>query len=145
MLLDWVGSAKMDDALVEELKSAGVEVLKYHPPHWSHLGRLNNRTHRKLLVVDGRVGFTGGVGIAEKWTGNAQDPGPLARHPLPGRGAGGRADAGGLHRQLDQVDRHACCTAPTTSRILAARRQGRGPDVQQLAQRRQREHGDDVR
>ena len=49
-------------------------MLKFHPPHWSHLGRLNNRTHRKLLVVDGRIGFTGGVGIAGQWTGNAQDP-----------------------------------------------------------------------
>ena len=57
------------------MKAAGVEVLKYHPPHWSNLGRLNNRTHRKLLVVDGRIGFTGGVGIAAQWTGNAQDPG----------------------------------------------------------------------
>ena len=36
-------------------------------------GRLNNRTHRKLLVVDGRIGFTGGVGIADVWSGNAQD------------------------------------------------------------------------
>ena len=35
---------------------------------------MNNRTHRKLLVVDGRIGFTGGVGIADNWTGNAQDP-----------------------------------------------------------------------
>ncbi len=35
---------------------------------------MNNRTHRKLLVVDGRIGFTGGVGIAPQWTGNAQDP-----------------------------------------------------------------------
>jgi cardiolipin synthase A/B len=74
VLLDWVGSQKMEEALIEELKSAGVEIQKYHPPHWSHLGRLNNRTHRKLLVVDGTVGFTGGVGIAELWTGNAQDP-----------------------------------------------------------------------
>jgi cardiolipin synthase A/B len=73
VLLDWVGSSKMDDKLIDELKSAGVEVQKYHPPHWSHLGRLNNRTHRKLLVVDGRIGFTGGVGIAQEWTGNAQD------------------------------------------------------------------------
>jgi cardiolipin synthase len=40
---------------------------------WAHLGRLNNRTHRKLLVVDGRIGFTGGVGIAEQWGGDAQD------------------------------------------------------------------------
>ena len=36
--------------------------------------RLENRTHRKLLIVDGRIGFTGGVGIAEEWTGDAQDP-----------------------------------------------------------------------
>ena len=74
VLLDWVGSAKMDEALLDEMRQAGVQVLKYHPPHWAHLGRLNNRTHRKLLVVDGRIGFTGGVGIAEKWTGHAQDP-----------------------------------------------------------------------
>ncbi len=74
VLLDWVGSAKMDDSLMDELKAAGVTILKYHPPHWSHLNRLNNRTHRKLLVVDGRIGFTGGVGIADKWTGDAQDP-----------------------------------------------------------------------
>ncbi|MEO7337440.1 MAG: phospholipase D-like domain-containing protein [Caldimonas sp.] len=74
VLLDWVGSAKMDDALVADMKRSGVQILKFHPPHWSHLGRLNNRTHRKLLIVDGRVGFTGGVGIAGQWTGNAQDP-----------------------------------------------------------------------
>jgi cardiolipin synthase len=73
VLLDWIGSQKMEAALVDELKSAGVEIQKFHPPHWSHLGRLNNRTHRKLLVVDGRIGFTGGVGIAEQWTGDAQD------------------------------------------------------------------------
>jgi cardiolipin synthase len=74
VLLDWVGSAKMDEAMIDEMRAAGVEIQKYHPPHWSHLGRLNNRTHRKLLVVDGRIGFTGGVGIAPEWTGQAQDP-----------------------------------------------------------------------
>jgi cardiolipin synthase len=73
VLLDWVGSQKMDAALLEELQAAGVGVKKFHPPHWSHLGQLNNRTHRKLLVVDGTIGFTGGVGIAEEWTGDAQD------------------------------------------------------------------------
>jgi cardiolipin synthase len=73
VLVDWVGSQKMDEALVTEMKSAGVEIQKYHPLRWAHLGRLNNRTHRKLLVVDGRVGFTGGVGIAEQWSGDAQD------------------------------------------------------------------------
>jgi cardiolipin synthase len=40
----------------------------------SGLSKLNNRTHRKLLVVDGKIGFTGGVGIADEWDGNAQDP-----------------------------------------------------------------------
>ena len=74
VLLDWVGSAKMDDALLDAMTAAGVQIHKFHPPHWSHLGRLNNRTHRKLLVVDGRIGFTGGVGIAPLWTGTAQDP-----------------------------------------------------------------------
>jgi cardiolipin synthase len=45
----------------------------YHPLRWYNLDRLNNRTHRKLLIVDGAVGFTGGVGIAPEWTGNAQN------------------------------------------------------------------------
>ena len=47
---------------------------KFHKPDWYSLARMNNRTHRKVLVVDGKVGFTGGVGIAGLWTGNAQDP-----------------------------------------------------------------------
>lgn len=74
VLLDWMGSTKMDASLVEQLKRAGVQVYRYHPPSWYDIGRLNNRTHRKLLVVDGRVAFTGGVGIAPEWTGHAQDP-----------------------------------------------------------------------
>ncbi|KNZ30824.1 MAG: cardiolipin synthetase [Methylibium sp. NZG] len=74
VLLDWVGSAKVPDSFIENMVSAGVELRKFHPPHWSKLGRLNNRTHRKLLVVDGRIAFTGGVGIAPQWTGNAQSP-----------------------------------------------------------------------
>jgi len=74
VLLDWVGSAKMDESYLTEMKEAGVQIEKFHKPHWYNLARLNNRTHRKLLVVDGQVGFTGGVGIAPAWTGNAQDP-----------------------------------------------------------------------
>jgi cardiolipin synthase len=56
---------------LEDLKNAGVEVERYHPLRWYNLARINNRTHRKLLVVDGRIGFTGGVGIADLWQGNA--------------------------------------------------------------------------
>ena len=74
VLLDWLGSSKMDPALIAQMRTAGVEVERYHKPAWYNLARLNNRTHRKILVVDGTVGFTGGVGIAPEWTGHAQDP-----------------------------------------------------------------------
>ena len=75
VLLDWVGSQKMEESLIPQLKGAGVEIERYHPLHWYNLGHMNNRTHRKLLVVDGNVGFTGGVGIADQWSGNAEGPG----------------------------------------------------------------------
>ena len=73
VLLDWVGSGKLDDAFLKDMRAAGVQVRKFHQPHWYNWGRLNNRTHRKLLVLDGAIGFTGGVGIAPQWTGNGQD------------------------------------------------------------------------
>jgi cardiolipin synthase len=91
VLLDWVGTAKMDSSLIEQMRDAGVCVAKFRPLKPYAIRRLNNRTHRKLLVADGRVGMTGGVGIAEEWTGDAQDPehwrdthvrvvGPVVRH-----------------------------------------------------------------
>ncbi|HEV7609324.1 MAG TPA: phospholipase D-like domain-containing protein [Steroidobacteraceae bacterium] len=67
MLLDWLGSRTMDSSLLAEARAAGCDLQIYHPPSWYHLGRLNNRTHRKLLVVDGKVGFTGGVGMGVEW------------------------------------------------------------------------------
>jgi len=74
VLVDWLGSRAMDRSLFEPTIRAGGEVRIYHELTWYHVGRINNRTHRKLLVVDGVVGFTGGVGIGHEWTGNAQDP-----------------------------------------------------------------------
>lgn len=74
VLIDWLGSQKMEETLLDLMRQAGVEVEQYHPLHWYNLARMNNRTHRKLLVVDGRIGFTGGVGIADLWQGGAQDP-----------------------------------------------------------------------
>jgi len=73
VLLDAVGAAKMERELVEQLETAGARVAWFRPVRWWTLHKLNNRTHRKLLVVDGQLGFTGGVGIAEEWTGNAED------------------------------------------------------------------------
>ena len=74
VIVDWVGSAKMDRALLDRMEEAGVRVKRYRPLHWYNIRRLNYRTHRKLLVVDGRIAFTGGVGIADLWEGNAEDP-----------------------------------------------------------------------
>jgi cardiolipin synthase len=73
VLLDSTGSSRMDDELLERMREAGVKVSKYRPPRISNLARVNSRDHRKILVVDGRVGFVFGHGIAEEWTGHAQD------------------------------------------------------------------------
>ena len=73
ILLDWMGSRGMDANLLEATRKAGCDLQLYHPPTWFHLGRLNNRTHRKVMIVDGAIGFTGGVGMGNEWLGDAQD------------------------------------------------------------------------
>ncbi len=73
VMLDWAGSKKMEQRLLDQLTDSGVEVERYHPLRWHSINRINNRTHRKLLIVDGCIGFTGGVGIADQWQGHAQD------------------------------------------------------------------------
>ncbi len=74
VVVDWAGSIKMDDELLQQMKEAGVRVHQYRPLRWYSLSRINNRTHRKLLIIDGRIGFTGGIGVADQWLGDAQDP-----------------------------------------------------------------------
>jgi cardiolipin synthase A/B len=73
LLLDGMGSQKMSDSLVGRMRQAGVRIAWYRPLRWYNLDRVNHRTHRKILVVDGRVGFTGGLGIADLYRGQAQD------------------------------------------------------------------------
>jgi cardiolipin synthase A/B len=72
VLLDWLGSAKLDANVIAELEDAGVDVERYRPLRWYSLSRMNSRTHRKILVIDGQIGFIGGVGIADQWSGHAQ-------------------------------------------------------------------------
>jgi cardiolipin synthase len=72
VMLDAVGAGKIEHKYLDDLKRAGAEVEFYHPVSWYNAARINNRTHRKLLVVDGKIGFTGGVGIADQWDGHAQ-------------------------------------------------------------------------
>jgi cardiolipin synthase A/B len=74
VILDALGAAKMSPRLITEMEEAGVNVVRFRPPKPYALRRLANRTHRRLMVADGRVGMTGGVGIASEWTGNAEDP-----------------------------------------------------------------------
>jgi cardiolipin synthase len=74
VLIDAVGGLKLEAAVLEKMSEAGVRVCRFRPVKAYAAKRLGNRTHRKILVADGRVGLTGGVGIAEEWTGNAEDP-----------------------------------------------------------------------
>jgi cardiolipin synthase len=71
VILDAVGSAPMSETLTDFMQRNGIDLEWYHPLRWYTLSRVNHRTHRKLLVVDGEIGFTGGVGIADEWLGDA--------------------------------------------------------------------------
>ena len=71
VIMDWLGSDRIDKQFLKDMKQAGVEFERYKPLRWYTLSHFNNRTHRKLLIVDGKTAFTGGVGIADPWLGNA--------------------------------------------------------------------------
>lgn len=73
-ILDAQGTYTMGMENLSRLREAGVEVVKYHSIFWLDPRRYNNRSHRKLLIVDGKIAFIGGVGIADEWTGNADSP-----------------------------------------------------------------------
>jgi cardiolipin synthase len=74
VLVDAVGGLRMNQDLVAEMREAGVDVQFFRPPWIRSPFSHNHRTHRKVLVVDESVAFTGGVGIAEEWDGDARDP-----------------------------------------------------------------------
>ncbi len=117
ILLDAVGSAvKIDHGLVERWRASGAQVEWFRPPHWYALGKVNNRLHRRLLVIDGAVGFTGGTGVGEEWTGDAQDPDHWRETHLRVEGPAVRDLLGGFQENW----------AETTSRILT------GPHLPEL-------------
>ena len=75
VLLDGIGSGwKLENSDVKMLKQAGCKFSYYHPLMSWRIDRTNRRSHRRVLVVDGKIGFTGAVGFAEQWSGHAQDP-----------------------------------------------------------------------
>lgn len=67
LVLDAIGSFATWDSYLKDLRAAGGRVAWYHPLRWRTLARINNRTHREIIVVDGRVGFLGGSGFADHW------------------------------------------------------------------------------
>jgi cardiolipin synthase len=67
MVADSVGSAGLGRARIRRLREAGCRLYFYQPIKWYRIHRLNNRTHRELLIVDGRLAFTGGAGVADWW------------------------------------------------------------------------------
>jgi cardiolipin synthase A/B len=74
VLLDGIGSGwRLKTSDVRMLKDAGCKFSYYHPTHSWRVDRTNRRTHRRILVTDGKLGFTGAVGFAHKWSGHAQD------------------------------------------------------------------------
>lgn len=74
VLLDALGAMAMSRSLIRVMQNSGVVVDWFRPPLRWRLWDADNRTHRKVLICDGKVGFTGGVGIAEQWEGDARDP-----------------------------------------------------------------------
>jgi cardiolipin synthase len=90
VLLDGLGSLKVPDEDFEPLIAAGGKVQKFRSPKFGKLTRFHRRTHRRAIVIDGEVGFTGGMAVSDVWLGHAQDPdhwrdlmfkvtGPMAR------------------------------------------------------------------
>jgi cardiolipin synthase len=68
LVVDAVGSLGFGLSAAQEMRKAGCRVELYQRPKWYRLSRLNNRTHRELLIVDGRMAFIGGAGIGDQWS-----------------------------------------------------------------------------
>jgi cardiolipin synthase len=73
VLLDGYGARTMERDLIGQMEDTGVQVRWFRPLHRFRSGQLNHRTHRKVLIVDEAVAFSGGVGIADEWKGDARD------------------------------------------------------------------------
>ena len=73
LLLDGWGCHPIERPLVEKMEEAGVQVRWFRPLKHFEPNKMNHRTHRKVVIVDESIGFTGGVGIADEWQGDARD------------------------------------------------------------------------
>ena len=141
LVIDAVGGSGIDDETVKRLENAGCRLEKFNTPQWYTLEELNYRTHRKILVVDGEIAFTGGAGIDDQWKGNAQDKehwrdtmveivGPLARL-IEGGFYENFAEAGGeVTPELDDVVQER--DAEGASFVVRSSPTGGGNDLKRL-------------
>ncbi|TVP61206.1 MAG: cardiolipin synthase B, partial [Halomonadaceae bacterium] len=77
---DYLGSVMASGEKFKKMQKAGVDVVRWREPSWYQLSRFNNRTHRKLLIVDGKIGFTGGANTADPWQGHPDNGGYRENH-----------------------------------------------------------------
>ncbi len=103
VLFDGSGGKKFGKQGLQDMCDAGVSVRKYHPFRISNLGLINNRDHRKIFVIDGRIGYVGGHCLTDNWLGTRGQT-ALPRHLRARRGAGRRAVAVGIRGELDRGD-----------------------------------------
>jgi len=122
-VLDAFGARGIDKSLVEMMRDAGVEIRWFRPLTISRFWRNDKRTHRKLLIVDDRVAFTGGVGISENWEGDARNPNEWreAHFALHGPVVGGLASA--------FLDNWNECGSWTAARVIPEQRSGAQGDI----------------
>ncbi|MBN1240078.1 MAG: hypothetical protein JXB36_16360 [Gammaproteobacteria bacterium] len=75
VLLDYIGAKGLGDEYVRDLRDSGVDVRIYRPPSWRTMYKVPHRSHVRSVVIDGRIGFTGGFGIDDRWRGDGRTPG----------------------------------------------------------------------
>ena len=124
VLLDGIGSDGAPDDRFRALEQAGGRVARYREASLGTWTRIHRRNHRRAIVIDGEVGFVGGMGISDQWLGHAQDARALARHDVPGDRTHGASAAGRLRRIVGELlgrDRRAAAGGGSGARGDVAR------------------------
>jgi cardiolipin synthase A/B len=86
LLLDGLGGFDADDDRIEALRAAGGWVDRFRPPRFGKLTRLHRRNHRRAIVIDGVIGYTGGAAVGDEWLGDARHPGEWREMMVRGTG-----------------------------------------------------------
>jgi cardiolipin synthase A/B len=137
IVVDAVGAAAMEREHTRRLEEAGARLVRFNPPRWYRLEDVNFRTHRKILVVDGEVAFTGGASVADHWLPSDEDQEGWRDTQIRIRGPLVRAMEGAFYENFLQAGGPwPACAGP----CARPRRRGRqrAPRPQLVDRRRQR-------